>query len=179
MKMLSNLDLNKNEIQNVRVQNLATAPSNPVVGQIYFNTTDKTGYIYDGTTWRDIAQIVDLSTKQDTLVSGTNIKTINGSSVLGSGDLVIDTGGHYTAGSGIDITDGVISVKEGSTGGTYDYDELVNHPKINGVELVGDKSNEDLGINIPTKISDLEDDGYLITVKTGERRWGTYAKDEA
>ena len=29
--------------------------------------------------------------KQDTLVSGTNIKTINGSSVLGSGDLVVAT----------------------------------------------------------------------------------------
>lgn len=33
-----------------------------------------------------------LNAKQDTLVSGTNIKTINGSSVLGSGDLTI-TGG--------------------------------------------------------------------------------------
>ena len=105
MQYLSNIDLNKNELQNARVQNLATAPSNPVVGQIYFNTTDHTGYIYDGTKWRDIAQIVDLSTKQDTLVSGTNIKTINGSSVLGSGDLVIDTGGTYTAGEGISISD--------------------------------------------------------------------------
>lgn len=111
MKYLSNIDLNKNELQNARVQNLATAPNNPVVGQIYFNTTDHTGYIYDGTKWRDIAQIVDLSTKQDTLVSGTNIKTINGSSVLGSGDLVIDTGGHYTAGKGISISDsGEVSV---------------------------------------------------------------------
>ena len=34
-----------------------------------------------------------LSTKQDTLVSATNIKTINGESVLGSGDLVISGGG--------------------------------------------------------------------------------------
>lgn len=34
-----------------------------------------------------------LSTKQDTLVSGTNIKTINGNSVLWSGDLVISWGG--------------------------------------------------------------------------------------
>lgn len=111
MKYITNIDLNKNELQNARVQNLATAPSSPVVGQIYFNTTDHTGYIYDGTKWRDIAQIVDLSTKQDTLVSGTNIKTINGSSVLGSGNLTIDTGGNYTAGNGISIKDnGEISV---------------------------------------------------------------------
>lgn len=157
MKYLTNLDLNKNELQNARVQNLATAPLSPVVGQVYFNIIDKTGYIYDGTSWRDIAQIVDLSTKQDTLVSGENIKTINGTSVLGSGDIEISSGG-------------------GGTGGTTDYDELVNHPKINGVELVGDKSTSELGINIPTKISDLEDDGYLVTVKTGERRWATYAQ---
>jgi hypothetical protein len=36
---------------------------------------------------------VDISGKQDTLVSGTNIKTINGGSVLGSGDIVISGGG--------------------------------------------------------------------------------------
>lgn len=121
MKYLSNVDLNKNELQNARVQNLATAPSSPVVGQIYFNTTDHTGYIYDGTKWRDIAQIVDLSTKQDKLVSGQNIKTINGSSVLGSGNLTIDTGGTYTAGEGISITD------DGVVSNTYGYvDDRVN-----------------------------------------------------
>ena len=35
----------------------------------------------------------DLSTKQNTLVSATNIKTVNGESILGSGDLVIASGG--------------------------------------------------------------------------------------
>lgn len=111
MQYLANLDLCKNELQNARVQNLATAPSNPVVGQIYFNTTDKTGYIYDGTKWRDIAQIVDLSTKQDTLVSGENIKTINGTSILGSGNIEISSGGTYTSGEGITISSsGEISV---------------------------------------------------------------------
>lgn len=40
-----------------------------------------------------LAQTSDLATKQDTLVSGTNIKTINGTPVTGSGDLVISSGG--------------------------------------------------------------------------------------
>lgn len=35
----------------------------------------------------------DISGKQDTLVSGTNIKTINGNSILGNGDLTISGGG--------------------------------------------------------------------------------------
>ena len=34
-----------------------------------------------------------VNTKQDNLVSGTNIKTINGQSVLGSGDITIEAGG--------------------------------------------------------------------------------------
>lgn len=53
------------------------------------------------------------STKQDILVSGTNIKTINNESILGSGNIVIQGGsggGSYTAGANIDITDNVISV---------------------------------------------------------------------
>ena len=37
------------------------------------------------------AQQTEIDTKQDTLVSGTNIKSINGSTVLGSGNLVINT----------------------------------------------------------------------------------------
>ena len=38
------------------------------------------------------SDIPDITTKQDTLVSGTNIKTINGTSLLGSGDITIEGG---------------------------------------------------------------------------------------
>lgn len=58
MKFLTNLDLSKNEIQNARIQNLATAPSNPVAGQIYFNSTDKKFYGYNGTGWVDLGQVL-------------------------------------------------------------------------------------------------------------------------
>jgi len=47
----TSLDFNKNEIQNVVVQKLAAAPGSPVSGQIYFNTTEKAFYYYDGTAW--------------------------------------------------------------------------------------------------------------------------------
>jgi hypothetical protein len=53
MKQLSNLDLCKNELWNARIQNLASAPENPAPGQMYFDTTDSTLYVYTGRTWKD------------------------------------------------------------------------------------------------------------------------------
>ena len=43
--------------------------------------------------YNDLSNTPDLSTKQDTLVSGTNIKTVNGNSLLGSGNIEISSGG--------------------------------------------------------------------------------------
>ena len=51
MKILGNVDLQQNELLNAVVQKLSTAPSNAKVGQLYFNTTDKLAYIYDGSSW--------------------------------------------------------------------------------------------------------------------------------
>ena len=50
---LTPINLNKNEIQNAVVQNLATAPSSPVAGQLYFDSTggDQTLYWFDGSQW--------------------------------------------------------------------------------------------------------------------------------
>lgn len=46
----------------------------------------------------------DLSGKQDTLVSGVNVKTINGNSILGSGNLPIATGSTITIDAALDAT---------------------------------------------------------------------------
>lgn len=57
MDFLSNLNLNKNELQNARIQNLAKEPASPVAGQMYFNATDKTLYVWTGTEWRNALYI--------------------------------------------------------------------------------------------------------------------------
>ena len=75
--------------------------------------------------------------KQDKLTAGENI-TIDENNVISA------TGGGDTG------------------GGTTDYEELDNLPKINGVELVGNKTTNDLGIKMPTKLSELTNDkGYI------------------
>ena len=64
---------------------------NTKTGAIVLDADD----ISDSSTTNKFVTATEKSTwsgKQDALVSGTNIKTINGSSVLGSGDLTISTG---------------------------------------------------------------------------------------
>lgn len=54
------------------------------------------------------------------------------------------------------------NLKGGGSGGTTNYEALNNKPKINNVELTGNKSLSDLGINIPTKTSELSNDAKFV-----------------
>ena len=55
--VLTNIDLNKNEIQNAVLQPLATAPANPKQFQVYTNSNDKIIYQYDGEKWKPVGVV--------------------------------------------------------------------------------------------------------------------------
>lgn len=70
-KFLVDIDLNKNQLLNVRLQNLATAPASPVSGQIYYNTTNSVINLWDGTQWLDVSGDIQSVSAGDGLVYDT------------------------------------------------------------------------------------------------------------
>lgn len=70
MNLLVNLNLNKNQLQNAVIQPLATPPSNPVEGQIYYNSSDKFIYRYNGTDWGPIGVVYSQGSTTGAVITG-------------------------------------------------------------------------------------------------------------
>jgi hypothetical protein len=103
INFLNNLDLNKNQLQNAVVQVLATAPSNAVEGQIYYDSSDNNIYFYDGTAWSsfsgDITSITSTTAAQLTVTNPNGpipqlaiitATVANNSTALATGDQIYD-----------------------------------------------------------------------------------------
>lgn len=81
------------------VKTKASLPSNANIGDVYNVETDGMNYAWDGTVWDSLGSTsIDVSTKQDVLVSGSNIKSINGESILGPGNINVLTEHQSLAG---------------------------------------------------------------------------------
>ena len=113
-----------------------------------------------------------LQGKQPLLVSGTNIKTVNSNSLLGSGDISVGTvtsvtvnGTNYTPTSGV-VNLGTIS-GGGGTGGDINIIESV---KVNGTVLIPD-SNKAVDITaIPASIV-TQDATHRLVTDTEKSTW--------
>ena len=90
-----------------------------------------------------------IANKQDTLVSGTNIKTINSQSLLGSGDITI-TGGQAT-----DVQINGTSITSNNTA-NIETNSTYN-ASTNKIATMNDLPS------VPTKTSDLTNDSGFIT----------------
>ena len=96
-----NIDLNKKELQNAVIQNLATAPGSPLAGQIYFNTTDDKLYFYDGSTWQELP---DGNTTANDFLTALSFNTGTGvltGTVSNQTNPTVDLDGRYALSSSI------------------------------------------------------------------------------
>lgn len=106
------------------------------IGGIGYSTAGRLYYrIYHSGAWATYD--LGLGSKQDTLVSGTNIKTVNGNSLLGSGDLTISGGGgSYVVGEKFSNVEDYIKGSlpdefqtfNSGTGSGFSYANFEGHP---------------------------------------------------
>lgn len=108
IKHLVDLDLNKNQLLNAVVQNLATAPSSPVQGQIYWDTAQDTLFVWNA----DEGAWIDLGSDGITNLSYT--------ASASNGIVTSDTG-----------TDATIPLADGVNAGLFSPTEK---SKLSGIE---------------------------------------------
>lgn len=163
MKILSKQNFNQNESKNFVVDNLSSAPSNPILGQVYYNTQNERAYvcIKSGETpeWADLSLQEEVSIGREE-PNGRDIKIwINPEDMASSSDYgslpigsIISYSGE-TAPEGYSICDGKELNREtykelfsiiGTTFGNGDGTSTFNLPDLKGRISVGlDSSDTD------------------------------------
>ncbi|GAF79565.1 unnamed protein product, partial [marine sediment metagenome] len=169
-ELSNDLNLNQNQLKNVAIENLVTAPVTPVIGQVYYNTTADRAYIWDGTSWVDITasagsipdfEGVYASDGDSTLTTANGDFTVN----TGTGDFIVDSNDWQ-----VDATGNVTANNINSNGNTFtlDADNAGAGADINIVAEQGSDSDGTLRYNSTTNRWEVSNDGgTFIEIATG------------
>jgi hypothetical protein len=95
-KILVNIDMGQNEIQNVLVHKLSSAPGSPLSGQIYYNTTTNKIMMYNGSAWVDLTSQGTGTVTSVGITAGSGISSTGGP-ITGSGNITVGHSNSVTA----------------------------------------------------------------------------------
>ena len=143
IKHLVDLDLQKNQLLNAVVQNLAVAPSTPNEGQIYWSTADDTLYVWneDGSTWIDLGS--------------DGITNLSYTAAVSNGTVVSSSG-----------TNATIPLADGTNAGLFTAAEKTKLAAIeasatadqNASEVVSSASGNLVATNVQSALEELQGD---------------------
>ena len=115
---LVDLNLNQNEVQNGVIQNLPSDPSNPIKGQVYFNTTTNRFRCYNGTTWDEMGTGGGTVTSVSIDNATNGGLSVSGSPITGAGTINI---GHSNILANAQTTSGIYPIKIDKNGHISEY----------------------------------------------------------
>lgn len=115
---LVDLNLNQNEVQNGVIQNLPSDPSNPIKGQVYFNTTTNKFRCYNGTTWDEMGTGGGTVTSVSVANATNGGLSVSGSPITGAGTINI---GHSNVLANAQTTSGIYPIKIDKNGHISEY----------------------------------------------------------
>ena len=120
-QFLTGLNLNRNELQNARIQNLGTDPSGAVTGQVYYNNVSNEMRIYNGTEWEAIglngvtASAAEINILDGALLTTTELNILAGATVTTAELNILD-------GATLDVNE--LNVLDGITATTAELNTL-------------------------------------------------------
>lgn len=160
-KFLVPIDMSQLEVQNAALQNLATAPASPVLGQVYFNTVQNKALVWDGTNWvpweANVNSVTGVKGNSessyrtgDVNITAANVGAAPTSHASSSDTYGKGTSSNYGHVKLSDATDGTSAAASGGTAAT---------PKAVKDALDAAKSYAD---GLDTGVSDVKVDGTSV-----------------
>lgn len=173
MKVLSVINNDKDAVTKEYVDSKAGVTavdptSGPVETDLFIPTktselTNDSGFITEAA----------LTTKQDTLVSGTNIKTINNQSLLGSGNITISGGGSAT---NVKIDNVSITSSGVANINTTGYDADTNFlATVNDINNIG-SAKVDKQLTLNNAITTIDNTGASLSIESTNSNNGTQSR---